>query len=363
MKRIFFILLFLAVSFISFADWKANVKEYWDTFEDYTHIINYLEKNFSNIPLQDRPAALGILAFSYNMGGNDEGEIRAVKKLFHEYNYNSISPEFLGLSGRIKIFDFIERWKKKFPGIYKIQIAKRDRLFCFFNPPKNIIVNMHSLAASEIEVKKLPDENGIKFFLNEGRNSISLPLKYIDIKKAETSLIMKIKCGMITESKQLILKKEYKYPGELIFFPEEANIRFTDRNFKPETYNSPSTETKKYFNKKGLLGKFVLPAGAGITLFLANRLIISPALNNNPSPQSGIILYSAQKSINILSAGLVVKGLIGFIKLFKTEKTTKILTKTDEKAVKYNKLLRRILKKKKKDVFVVLRLKISGSKK
>lgn len=363
MRKILCMVLILMFHSVSYSDWKREIVGYWDNYEDFGNMISYLENNIDGISPKEKSIALAILAFAYKNENNSAGEIKNIKELFQSFNFNSISPEFLSLSGRVKVFDFIERWKKIFPKIKNINIPENMSKLNFFSPPEFFYLNIESQASSEMKIIDPLGRELFSVFLKKGINLVKIPINIVELDKNITDIRLKTICGLISIVKNFKMEKMYIFPSGMKFNPRTGSLVFSDRDLKKERKKHVEVVANRYFDKKYLLRKSLLPIGVGVVLFGISRFIAKPKIESGSSPGSSQFFWSFEKTSETFALGLSIKGIWNFFRSFKKKKISRLVIENDEDSIRYNNFLKKILKKKRDSVFVKLKLIETGGEK
>jgi len=356
MKKILTITLILFLSLFSYSEWKNKISEYWDDYEDFSSIIRYLERDIEKISKVERAEALAILSYAYKNENNIAGEVSCIKKLFMMFKFKSISPDFLDLSARMKIFDYIERWKKVFPEISGVEFCNIDDGLSYFSPPE--FINLKIYSSTSAGMKLIDSLNRVVFsvFLKSGKNLVKIPMKIVEVTNNITKFTINVYSGSVSINYKFTVEKEYKIPLGINFNPNLGFVKLIDRNFKKESKKIVKKEGRRYFDKKMFLKKSLIPLGVGITFFCVGNFLTNSETVSPDKFVSRQSLWSFGKSSKYFGVGFSIKSIVDLIRSFKKINTYKVYFVEDPDSIHYNNLLRKILKKKKMLIRVKLKL-------
>ncbi|NIM14024.1 MAG: hypothetical protein GTO45_18415 [Candidatus Aminicenantes bacterium] len=346
-------------------DWKKDIRDYFSKAHEYDKIVTYLEENLPDIPVNKRPPAIIILCFAYSEMGDTVNEEKWVSELFENYDVGDPDFSFLSRKERVKIYEYLQRWKRRYPGVNKIIVDIESQKIRYFNPPAKFLIDIDSRAPSEITLVNLDKNREIIYagYLKQGPNTIGFPFDDFLEKRKETRLEMVLKSGSIELKKTIVLAAEYHYPEHVKFDPLEGKIAIIGKEFKKETSEETITETQRYFDKKNFVKNAVFPLAVGCALYLLDSLVVRSALNReSTTAESKALLNGIDKTSTVVVIGFSLKGLIHVFRSFKKEKKVTVKTVTHADAVSYNNTLRKQIREAKENIFVTFAIKFIQNK-
>jgi hypothetical protein len=360
--------LFLLIFILSLplkGDWKKDIRDYFSKAHEYDKIAAYLEENLSVIPVNERSLAIAILCFDYNEMGDTVNEGKWVSELFDNYDVGDPDFSFLNRNERVKIYEYLQRWKRRYPGVNKIIVDIESQKIRYFNPPTKFLINIDARAPSEITLVNMDKNREIIYagYLKQGPNTISFPFDEFLEKRKETRLEMVLKSGSIELKKTIMLGATYQYPDQVKFDPLEGKIAIIDKEFKKETSEETITKTQRYFDKKNFIKKAVVPLAVGCALYLLDSMVVRSALNrDSTTAESKALMNGIDKTSIVVAIGFSLKGLIHIFRSFKKEKKVTVKTATHTDAVNFNNTLRQQIQEAKEKIFVTFALKFIQNK-
>jgi hypothetical protein len=341
-------------------DWKKNIKEFFHKAHEYENIVQYLETHLEDIPNSEKPQAIIILCYAYSEMGDSVDEEKWVAELFENYPVDDPDFMFLSRKEQVEIYEYLQQWKRRYPGIKEITIHKQSQRIRYFSPPEKFYMNIIASAPCEITIINIDYQREILHsgYLTQGPNVIGFPFTHQLKKQKETLLEMVLKSGSIERKKSMILAAAYHYPRTIKFDPREGKIAFMGKEFKQETAEEIRHETRRYFDKKHFMKKAVPHLAIGVGLYLLDCLLVRHALNRESSgPRTKALMNGIDKTATVFAIGISLKGLIHLFRSLKKEKKEISKTITYPDAVQYNKGLRKEIQKAKEHIFVTYRLK------
>ncbi|UCH97411.1 MAG: hypothetical protein JSV88_11315 [Candidatus Aminicenantes bacterium] len=341
-------------------DWKNDIGKYFHKAHEYENIVKYLEANLENIPTNEKSLAIIILCYAYREMGDMVNEEKWVAELFENYKVGDPDFMFLSRNEGVKVYEYFQQWKRRYPGVKAIDINKQSERILYFNPPGKFYLDIRASAPCEITIVNLDNQREVLYsgYLTQGPNTIGFPFVDGLKKQNETLLEMVLKSGTIERKRTIVLGAAYQYPETIKFEPREGKIAVRGKEFKEETSREISRETRGYYDKKHFLEKAVPHLAAGLALYLLDALVVRNTLNRESSgPGTKALMNGIDKGATVLAIGFSLKGLIHVFRSFKKEKkeTVKIITNPD--AVQHNNALRREIQKAKENIFVTYRLR------
>jgi hypothetical protein len=341
-------------------DWKKDIKEFFHKAHEYENIVQYLETHLKNIPNHEKPEAIIILCYAYKEMGDIVDEEKWVAELFE--NYPVEDPDFLFLSRKeqVDLYEYLQQWKRRYPGIKKISIHKQSQRIRYFTPPEKFYMDILANAPCEITIINIDNQREILYsgYLTQGSNTIDFPFTHQLKRQNETLLEVVLKSGSIERKKSMVLAAAYQYPESIKFDPWEGKIAIMGKEFKQETSEEVRKKTRRYFDKKHFKKKAVPHLAVGVGLFLLDYLLVRKTLNRESSaPGTKAMMNGIDKAATVFAIGISLKGLIHVFRSLKKEKKETIKTITYPDAVQYNNGLRKEIQKAKENIFVTYRLK------
>jgi hypothetical protein len=341
-------------------DWKQDVRDYFQKAHEYENIIKYLETQMENIPNNEKPMAIIILCYAYGEMGDVVNEEKWAAELFENYDPGDPNFVFLSRSEGVKIYEYLQQWKRRYPGIKTISINKQSQRVRYFTPPGKFYLDIGASAPCEITILDIDNQRAVIYagYLTRGGNTIGFP--FVDHLKRhkETLLEMVLKSGTIERKKRFILSVDYHYPEVIKFDPLSGKIVIIGKEFKQETTQEISHKTQRYFDNKSFKKKAVPHLAIGVALFLLDVLVVKKTINRESSePGTKALMNGIDKAATVLAIGISLKGLVHIARSFKREKKETVKTIIDPDAVQHNNALRSEIQKVKENIFVTYRLR------
>jgi len=341
-------------------DWKEDVRDYFQKAHEYENIVKYLEARLKNIPNKEKPLAIIILCYAYGEMGDVVNEEKWAVELFE--NYDPGDPDFVFLSRGegVKIYEYLQQWKRRYPGIKTISINKQSRRVRYFAPPGKFYLDIEASAPCEVTIFDIDNQRAVIYagYLTRGGNTIGFPFADQLKRHKETLLEMVLKSGTVERKKRLVLEAAYHYPEAIKFEPREGKIAIMGKEFKQETSEEISHETRRHFDKKSFKKKAVPHLAIGVVLYLLDVLVVKKTLNRESSePGTRALMNGIDKAATVLAIGISLKGLVHVFRSFKKEKKETVITITDPDAVQHNNALRSEIQRVEEHIFVTYRLR------
>lgn len=341
-------------------DWKKDVREYFDKAHEYENIVKYLETNLEDIPNKEKPLAIIILCYAYGEMGDVVNEEKWAAELFENHDPGDPDFVFLSRSEGVKIYEYLQQWKRRYPGIKTININEQSQRMGYFDPPEKFYLDIEASAPCEVTILDIDNQRAVIYagYLTRGGNTIGFP--FVDHLKRhkETLLEMVLKSGTIERKKRFILSVDYHYPETIKFDPLSGKIAIIGKEFKQESSQEIILETQRYFDKKSFKKRAVPHLAIGVAIYLLDVLVVKKTLNRESSePGTKALMNGIDKAAIVLAIGISLKGLVHIFRSFKREKKETIKTITDPDAVRHNNALRSEIQKAKEHIFVTYRLR------
>ncbi|MCP4151152.1 MAG: hypothetical protein GY757_25635 [bacterium] len=337
---ILFILFSLLWSFPLNGDWKKEITGYYHKAREYEGIINYLESHLDSIPALEKGTAVIILCFSCKELGDSVGEAAWMARYFDKFETPEADFDFLGRKASITLYEYIESWNRRYPGLSYFHLHKDSRNLLYFKPPDSLTLVLQSRAPCVIEISS---HNELLFsgYLKRGPNSIALPWNDSLAKQKYTPLQVLLKTGAVRLRKRLLLNASYLYPDDIAFEPIEGKIAIKGLSFKKEKSEKTITVSKRFFDKKYFKRKALPHLAVGVGLFALDRLAVHKAAGNpDNSPGSRAFMNGLDKSAAVMSLGLSLKGVYHIFRSFKKEKKTFVKSESLPENEAFNSALR-----------------------
>lgn len=343
-------------------DWQGEIRRYLSKAHEFDRVAAYLEENLESIPAAERTGAVIILCYAYGQLGDRVNEEKWLGRYFEGYEAEDFDLAFLGPRQRLKIFGYIDGWRRSYPRLKDIRIGGQSERIRYFSPPDNIILEMDIQAAAEISITALQKEMVYAGYLQAGLNSVALPFDHGFIRKPRTLLTVLLKAGSIKIKKTLALTTACEYPDHVHFDPAEGTLTIEGQTFKPETSEETVYKTRRRFDRQYFFKRALVNLGAGGGIFALNRLFIyGPSGSEDRSARSRAVLKGLNTTANIMALGLSLKGMIHIFKSFKKEEIKQVKTIAHPDAVTHNSVLREQLMEARDKVYINYKLEYGGN--
>lgn len=353
---LFFI--FCSLRLTGAGDWKKEVGNFFKKAHDFHNITSYLEKNLVNIPDPEKPLAVIILCYAYKELENPVNEEKWLTRYFEKYRVDSPDFPFLSRSEKVRIFEYIDRWHRKYPNLKKIRIAESSRRVPYFDPPAVFTLVLQMGAPSEIVITNIQKETIYTGYLDQGINTINIPFGPVLQKLKENHLHIHLKTGSLEILKTVTLVSQCDYPGYIDFNRVEGRVSVKGESFREEQTTEIIVETKRYFDKRHFFKKAVLSLAVGGAIYILNRLVIHKELNSkNGAADTRALMNSLNRTFNVVAIGFSLKGIRDIFKSFKRKQVKKEKTVVHKEDAAHNNLLRRLIREAKKEIFINYQLK------
>ena len=341
------------------ANWKTQIGQYLKKAHDYDKLAAYLEAGMAHIPVGEKHQAVIILSYAYKEIGDSVNEKKWITRYFENYDLSDPGIHFLDPEVNVKLFEYRDRWLRKYPKLNAIAVNDSSKKVRYFAPPANLILDIDIRAPVETVIHNSKMEVIYTRYLHKGLNTVKLPFA-ADFKQKENRLFLLLKTGAIELNKTIILRAGYDYPETLTFDPESGYIAIEGKEFKKEESQEIDYETRKYFDKKHFFKKALLPIGIGCALTTVSVLLLQPmAEGENRTARQRAFYDGADKAAAALTIGISLKGILNVFRSFKKETKRKVRTVINPEAAAFNETLRQQIEKAKLNVFITYKL-ISG---
>lgn len=341
MKRIIFVI--LIINFLLFGNtWQEEVKKEFSIKGaiQYGKIIELLKKNYKESSDSDIKIPV-LLSYSYMKLGEKDQEVFWIKEYFERYNGNEIKGFGLKQNREIYLFDFLDRWKEKYPGVKNIYLIKKE--YEYKKEPKYLEIKLILKNICKYNLSnKIINKNG---FFKKGENI----LKMIE---GKNSLI--VKNGVFEIKKIINIKKTIDIPEKLEL--KNGHIKLKGKEFKKEYLEKTEVKTIKKFDKKKFLKSSLTPGLIGIGSIVINRFTFDKNSNKYPSSRGLSI------GVDVFGIAMVVKGIKSYFSCIKKRKEKVINREKVKGAQIYNMYLKSLIKKERKKIKVRYTVKIGENK-
>jgi hypothetical protein len=341
-------------------DWKEDVRDYFQKAHEYENIIKYLETQLENIPNNEKPLSIIILCYAYGETGDVVNEEKWATELFENYDPGDPNFIFLSKSQGVKIYEYFQQWKRRYPGIKTVSINKQSQRIRYFTPPEKFYLDIEASAPCEITILDIDNQRAVIYtgYLSRGSNTIGFSFANLLKSHNETLLEMVLKSATIERRKRIILSVAYHYPKVIKFDPRSGKITIIGKEFKQESSQEIRLEAQCYFDKKSFKKKVVPHLAIGVALYLLDALVVKKTLNRESSkPGTKSLMNGIDKAATVLAIGISLKGVVHIFRSFKKEKKEIVKTITDPGAVQYNNVLRSEIQKAKEYIFATYQLR------
>lgn len=368
MRKIIPILLFFSLmTGVYSSGWKEGVLEKFNKFTDFKLISEYLEENMGIVPREERAGAMLLLAYSYHFGKDEINEKKWISRIFQSNKKTGItlaSYEFLSgdkilRQERVKIINYMKKWESEYP---EVEVEFPEKSFRYFGNEDSLKIRITTNTTIEFEVENFNSGLNFKETLNEGENMVPVPIDIFEKTSEGTLLKLFFRSNKITIIKNILIKKRFEVPENLIFHHKSGYCRIKDKSFRPESKKKVITKVRRYFDKKYFLKKSLVNLAVGLSLYGVNEFVFKKKTESDNSSQgTRSLMYSLGGPVQIVSIGLSLKGVINFFRSFRKEEKLEMQVIEDESAIRYNSFLNRSIKAGKEKI--VVHMDISGREK
>jgi hypothetical protein len=342
-------------------DWQDDIQRFLSKAHEFDRVAAYLEGNLERIPAAERAGAVIILCYAYGQLGDRVNEEKWLGRYFEGYDSEDFDLAFLKPRQRLKIFGYIDSWRRRYPRLKDIRIEGQSKRIRYFSPPDKIILEIDIQAPAEISITAPQGKTVYSGYLQAGRNTVELPLDHGFIQKPRTPLKLLLKAGTIEIHKTVVLTTACQYPDHVRFDPAKGTLTIEGQTFKPETSEETVYKTRKWFDRKYFFKKALLNLGAGGGLFALNRLFIyGPSKEEERSARSRAVLKGLNNTATIMALGLSLKGIIHIFKSFKKEEIKEVRTIVHPEAAAHNRALRAQITEAEEEVYIDFKLAYGG---
>lgn len=204
--------LFLLASLIGsvFAsDWRTELANFFSAgpTNDYPGAVTYLEDRFDSLNDEDKPIACGLLAYLYSQLTDRNNEYKRLGEYFEKYGPLGMGFNFLPLSVRADIAQYLRTWQFKYPWVLKIGFVESSGITSAsfsLNPPERLVLGVEM--ASETYFKLSDSEKVLKGGLfRRGFNSVAIGTKKLFREPGTYSYFLEFKAGDLIVRRELAI--------------------------------------------------------------------------------------------------------------------------------------------------------------
>jgi hypothetical protein len=189
------------------SDWRSEVAAFFTEQADYMAAVKYLDGQLSSLNDEDKPVALGLLAFLNNRLGDREAEYRLLGEYFEKYGPLDTIYHFLPLSAQNAVITYLREWILKYPWVLKIGFVESSAPQAkpaVSSPPANLVLGLEM--ANEAYYKLWGGENvleGGQF--KRGYNSVSLDTSKLFLESGTHAYVLELKAGDLIVRRELTI--------------------------------------------------------------------------------------------------------------------------------------------------------------
>jgi hypothetical protein len=341
MKKILIFTLGFILALTSLAaDWKKVTADFFSKNHNYEQAGKYLETHLEAIPAIDKPTALLVLCFICKEIEDILNEERWLAAYFEKFATAEPDYSFLDIRTAAHIYEYLNRWKKKYPQLKSIAVNQSSAVIGYFSAPEKIKIDLDIGSAAELIISSQGTGVLYQGYLNTGMNTIELTLSGELLKNNENVWQIALHSGVIEIKKKVILSARFDIPANVIFNPQQGNLSIREKEFRPQEKKEMLIVSSRKLESKNIFKKVLLPGGLGLLTLLLNRRLIHHRLQQQlPETDSRSFLYALDSTSLVLSCGLTLKGVLNFLSAFKkqTSKTEKIILLAEN--IAYNRQL------------------------
>lgn len=343
-----FILLIIPAIADQSKDWQLEVDRFLGSVPNPEGLITFLEPIYYKSSADDRPLMSLIMAFAASRLENHSLEARWLKIYFEEQNESVLQINCFRDSINIDLMEYMTKWRRQYPRINSIFIQP-DR-YPFMEKPSKLplTIDLPVNCSYGLRVDDMMIEEGR---LSPGPNQILLPPLDYGATHPLPPLTIELESGGVTIRKQIIIALKYEKPEEVEIHNQMITLK--GRTFRNTNKIILKTDKKRNFDKKRFFKRFLPFLGAGLAVFIINRLAIHPGSHSWNR--------SAEGCMTAVSIGFTLKSLEYLIGSFPANAEKNPVSVVDQEAVLYNEQLKQAIEEVKKNVFAVFSLQIKES--
>lgn len=209
-KKIALFLLLIAFAGSVFAsDWRTEVANFFSAApgNDYRSAATYIEGLFDSLNDEDKPVACGLLAYLYSRLADRNSEYQKLGEYFEKYGLLAMGYNFLPLSVRADIAQYLRAWQLRYPWVLKIGFVESSGITSApfsLNPPERLVLGAEM--ANETYYKLSDGEAVLKGGLfRRGFNSVSIETKKLFRKSGTYPYFLEFKAGDLIVRRELAI--------------------------------------------------------------------------------------------------------------------------------------------------------------
>ncbi len=187
------------------SDWRTEVAAFFTGQADYMAAAKYLDGQLSSLNDEDKPVALGLLAFLSNRLGDKEGEYRLLGEYFEKYGPLDMVYHFLPLSAQNAAIIYLREWILKYPWVLKVgfvETSAPQARPAASSPPAKLVLGLEM--ANEAYYKLLEGNSVLKGGqFRRGHNSVSLDTKKLLQESGAHTYVLELKAGDLIVRRKL----------------------------------------------------------------------------------------------------------------------------------------------------------------
>lgn len=187
------------------SDWRTEVSAFLADQNDYKAAVRYLDGQLSSLNDEDKPVALGLLAFLHNRLGDKEDEYRLLGEYFEKYGPLEMAYHFLPLSAQNAVVFYLRDWILKYPWVLKVGFVESSAPKAgpaSSSPPAKLVLGLEM--ANEAYYKLWEGANvleGGQF--KRGHNSVSLAADKLFRESGAHAYVLELKAGDLIVRREL----------------------------------------------------------------------------------------------------------------------------------------------------------------
>ncbi|MDH7511365.1 MAG: hypothetical protein QHH14_00255 [Clostridiales bacterium] len=179
------------------SDWRTEVAAFFAVQADYGEAARYLDGQLSSLNDEDKPVALGLLAFLSNRLGDKESEYRLLGEYFEKYGPLDMAYHFLPLSAQNAVIIYFREWILKYPWVLRVGFVESSMPQArpaASSPPAKLVLGLEM--ANEAYYKLFENTTvleGGQF--RRGHNSVSLDTSKLFRDSGAHTYVLELKAG------------------------------------------------------------------------------------------------------------------------------------------------------------------------
>lgn len=326
-------------------DWRGNIDRFFGSVPNPEGLSAFLAPVYFQASAEDRPLISLILAFAASRVENRSQEEYWLNQFFQILGEPSLQINCFRDSINIDLTEYLSRWRRQYPRTRSISLPQNR--YPFTEKPSSLLLNIDIPVSCSYRLKNKEKviETGS---LSPGFNAIMLPVLNYESSNPLPPLTLELESAGIVIRKSIGVELTYEKPEEAEI--QDQVITLKGRSFRNANKIIFETNQQRKFNKKRLFSRFLPFLGAGIALFVVNRLAIHPG--SRPWNRA------AEGCLTAASIGFSLKSIQYLFDSFPEESQKKPVSVVDEEAVRYNEQLKQAIEKMKKSVFTVFSIQV-----